>query len=115
MLLGSDPAAYQQILAQILGTGTIARFSREAEREADELAVQYVYEGGYNPDGLISFFEKLLEQGNRDRGAMESFFSTHPLTEDRIRYSRALVDQLPPKSGLIRDEPGFQRIRERVR
>ena len=114
LLLGSDPQAYQQILAQILGTGAIARFSRAAEREADELAVRYVYTGGYDPAGLITFFRKLLQEGRAGRNAVEGFFATHPLTEDRIRYTQALIDQLPPKQGLISDEPGFQEVRNRV-
>jgi predicted Zn-dependent protease len=63
ILLGSDPAAYQQILAQILGTGAIASFSRDAEREADGLAVSYLYEAGYDPRGFVNFFEVLMEQG----------------------------------------------------
>lgn len=115
LLLGSDPATYERILAQILGTGAIASFSREAEREADRLAVQYVYSAGYNPAGLVSFFEKLLAQRSGNRSAVGNFFSTHPLTEDRIRYTQALVDGLPPKPELISDEAGFREVRDRVR
>lgn len=115
LLLGSDPATYERILAQILGTGAIARFSREAEREADTLAVRYVYSAGYNPNGVVTFFEKLLAQRGGNRGAVGDFFSTHPLTQDRIQHTRSLVEQLPPRPNLVTDEPGFREVRDRVR
>ena len=35
---------------------------REAENEADRLGVAYVYQAGVNPDGMVTFFEKLLER-----------------------------------------------------
>lgn len=113
LLLGSDPQTYERILAQILGTGAIASFSREAEREADELAVRYLYDAGYDPRGLVSFFEELLSQSRRRADPVSRFFATHPLTEERIEYTRKLVNQLPPKE-LINDEAAFRDMRSRV-
>ncbi len=51
VLLGQNPKAYEQILAQILAGGAVARFSRADESEADELGVRYSYEAGLRPDG----------------------------------------------------------------
>jgi len=115
VLLGSDPKTYQTILAQIVGTGAIAKFSREAEEEADELGVRYMYNAGYDPLGMPRMFEHLLNEQQRRPDGVSRFFSTHPLTEDRIRATRAQAEALPPKSGLIEDETEFQSIRERVR
>lgn len=115
VLLGSDPKTYQTILAQILGTGAIAKFSREAEEEADRLGVRYMYDAGYDPLGMPRMFEHLLSERQRRPDGVSRFFSTHPLTEDRIRATRAQAEALPPKSGLIEDETEFQRVRDRVR
>ena len=115
VLLGGDPKTYQAILAQIIGTGAIAKFSREAEREADELGVRYMYAANYDPEGMPRMFEELLRQNQRRPGGVSKFFATHPLTEDRIRDTRALAQSLPPKPGLVRDEPEFQRVRDRLR
>ena len=115
LLLGSDPQAYQQILAQILGTGAIASFSRDAEREADGLAVEYLYESGYDPDGLVSFFEVLMEERKGRGDPVARFFSTHPLTEERIRYTQALVAELPPRQHNVDDAAAFEEVRSRVR
>lgn len=115
LLLGSDPQVYQQVLAQILGTGAIASFSREAEREADTLAVRYVFDAGYDPSGLVSFFEVLMAQSRGGSDPVSRFFATHPLTEDRIRHTQALVGQLPPRQEYVDDREAFQAARARVR
>src|SRR5688572_28359212 len=60
LALGQNPGALQQIVAQVLGTGALARFSREAEEEADRLAVPMMARAGYNANGLVTMFQKLL-------------------------------------------------------
>jgi predicted Zn-dependent protease len=114
VVLGQNPNALASIAAQILGTGALARFSREAEREADEIGIRAMYEAGYNPNGMASMFEELLEQRRGQPGRVEQFFSTHPLTEERIRDSRNRASQLSGRSNLITDEPEFQAVRRRV-
>lgn len=114
LLLGQNPAVYQQILAQIIGTGALARFSRSAEEEADELGTRYMYDAGYDPRGMVTMFEELLENRRGRPGRVEKFFSTHPLTEDRIRDVSKEIASLPAKSGLRSDDPDFQAMRRRV-
>jgi predicted Zn-dependent protease len=114
VLLGQNPAVYEQILAQILAGGAIARFSRADEREADELGVRYSYEAGYDPMGLPRMLEVLLREGQRNPGAIERFFSTHPMTEDRITATEQMASSL---EGGRRDEQGFaefQRVAARA-
>lgn len=86
--LGENPPVYQQILAQVAGGGAMARFSRGAEEEADDLGVRYMARAGYDPEGLATMFEELLQRRQRSPGSVEQFFSTHPLAEDRIRDVR---------------------------
>lgn len=114
-VLGQQPETYEKILAQILGSGAIAKFSRGAEEEADALGLRYVYAAGYDPEGMATLFEKLLARRQGSPGAVGQFFSTHPLTEERIRDTRARIAQLPSTQGLKRDEPGFQQVRRKVR
>ncbi len=109
LLLGSNPAVYEQILTQIVGTGAIASFSRDDEREADELGVRYMYEASYDPDGMAAMFEQLQREG-AEPGAVAQFFSTHPMFDDRIAHVRSLADALPPKN--FRSDGGdFRRAR----
>ena len=115
VLLGEDPRTYEKILTQVLATGTVAKFSRGAEMEADALGVRFLYDANYDPEGMVGIFEELLSRNKQRQDSVSRFFATHPLTEDRIRDTRAEIAKLPPKSGLITDEPGFRSARSRVR
>jgi predicted Zn-dependent protease len=113
LLLGQNPAVYQQILAQIVGGGVLARFSREAEEEADTLGVRYMTAAGWNPRGMVTMFEELLENSKGSPGRVESFFATHPLTQDRIRAVSKQIQGLDT-ANLRSDDSTFQTIRRRV-
>ena len=89
VLLGQNPKAYEQILAQILAGGAVARFSRADEREADELGVRYSYEAGYDPMGLPRMLEVLAREAQRNPGKIERFFATHPMNAGSSRGHRA--------------------------
>jgi predicted Zn-dependent protease len=112
LVLGQNPGAMQQIAAQIVAGGALARFSRQAEEEADAIGIEAMERAGYNPNGMASMFEELLEHRQGQPGRVEQFFSTHPLTEDRIRNARNRANQLGNRG--ITDEPAFQNIRQRV-
>lgn len=114
ILLGENPAVYEQILAQIVGTGAIAKFSRDDEREADDLGVAYMLNAGYNPQGMVTMFETLLQERERRPSSIEQFFSTHPLSEERIDNVQARIAQLPSRQGLITNDAGFATLQQRV-
>ncbi len=114
LVLGQDPNVLAQIAAQIVAGGALARFSREAEREADDLGIRAMYEAGYDPRGMVSMFRELQEQQQRQSGRVEAFFATHPTTEERIRISEQRAAELSQRAGLITDEPQFQQIRQRA-
>src|SRR5216110_3644336 len=42
---------------------TFLKFSRDAEREADFLGIQYMYKAGYDPNSYVTFFERIQEIG----------------------------------------------------
>ena len=115
VLLGEDPATYERILAQVAGAGTIARFSRGAETEADDLGYAYMVRSGYHPRGMQTMFEELLQRRRRSPGAVQEFFASHPLTEDRIDRVRHRIAQNPPGGGLRVDEAGFAQARRAAR
>ncbi len=113
LLLGQNPAAYEQILAQIAAGGALASFSRGAEREADGLGVRYMAGAGYNPEGLATMFEELFARRERQPGAVEQFFSTHPLTENRVKEVREQARQMGA-TNLRMNDSGFGNLKQRV-
>jgi predicted Zn-dependent protease len=109
ILLGSNPGAIAQIGAQVAAAGAFARFSREDEREADQMAVELMAATGYNPEGLARLLERLMQQGSAAGG----FFSSHPNPAERVQNVRGFAQSVN-KTGLRMDESGFSTVRSRA-
>ncbi len=69
-------------------------FSRGFESEADMLGLQYLYKTGYDPTAFVDFFEKIQSDEKRKPGTMAKVFSTHPLTDDRIKRSQGNIQEI---------------------
>jgi predicted Zn-dependent protease len=115
LLLGRNAGQTQQLLAQLVGTGILTDYSRDAENEADRLGVAYMYQAGYDPRGASSFMKELLALRRSRPNAVAQFFSSHPLTEDRIRNIDAAIAKLPRKASLTHDTQNYQRFRSGLR
>jgi predicted Zn-dependent protease len=76
----------------LLTDGALSAHSRTAEREADELAVQYLVRAGWNPRSYASFLRRLGTGGQE--GLVTSFLRSHPHPEERAERAEALVSQL---------------------
>jgi beta-barrel assembly-enhancing protease len=116
VLLG-QPGGAAAAGIQVAGGLYFARHSREAEREADDLAVQYLPRAGINPDGIVTFFGKLLAEQQRQPSAVEQWFSTHPLTQERVDNTRAAIQAIPAaqRQNLTTNTQAYQQFRQRVR
>lgn len=76
--------------AMDLATGMLfLKFSRENEYEADSSGLAYMMESGYNPNGMVTFFQSLIDSAGTPVGF--EVFSTHPDTEDRIAAVRRQI------------------------
>ena len=95
LALGED----LELLGQIGASLVSARFSRDDEREADTFGVRYAIEAGYDPRGLLRFFEKLKKLEARRRSDLENLFASHPPTDERIRRIERLLDQYGASGG----------------
>ena len=93
-----------------------AHHSREAESEADAIAVRLLPGAGIDPAGLVTFFKELLAERERTPSTLEQWFSTHPLTEERIAHVRELIRQLPPEemANLQINSPDYASFKQRV-
>jgi len=87
-------------LAQV-GVGMLfLSFSRDNERQADSLAVEYASRAGYDGAQLASFFETLERMNpGSDRSGLPSWFSTHPNPEDRLQTVRAQAQEWQSRVG----------------
>jgi predicted Zn-dependent protease len=77
--------------ADVLNVFVQMRFSRDDEYQSDDLAIAYAFKAGYDPNGLVRFFEKLKrrEQGGGD--IVTNNLRTHPLTDARIKRAKERI------------------------
>jgi predicted Zn-dependent protease len=80
--------------ASILVPVTFLTFSRGFEREADMLGLQYLYKAGYDPTSFVDFFEKIQSMEKKKPGTMSKIFSTHPMTDDRIKDAQKNIQEM---------------------
>ncbi len=60
------------------------KFSRDNERQADDLGFRYMTESGYDPRGMVDVFEMLQRvSGASESGGVPDWLSTHPDPGDR--------------------------------
>jgi beta-barrel assembly-enhancing protease len=102
---------------QVGGSALFAKFSRGDEAEADAEGVANTVRAGINPNGIPEMFQILIDERNTNPSAVQNWFATHPLEEDRIAATRQLIAAYPPAviRSLATDSPNFQRFKQRLR
>jgi len=95
---------------------TYLKFSRDAEREADFLGLQYMYKAGYDPNSYVTFFERIQADEKRRPGTIPKVFSTHPPNAERIENAQKEIARiLPAKQEYIVTTSEFDTVKARLR
>ena len=98
------------------GQSAMLDYSRQDEREADQIGLIFLTKGGYNPSGMIGGFEKISAKHWHSGHSIPAYLSTHPNVDERIIYLRGRVKNLPAN---IQNRPyedkKFRRIQTLVR
>jgi predicted Zn-dependent protease len=101
--------------AQFIVPISFLKFSRDAEREADYLGLQYMYKAGYDPNSFVSFFEKVTAIEKKQPGTVPKIFSTHPPTPDRIEAAqKEIATILPAREEYIVSTSEFDMVKRRL-
>jgi beta-barrel assembly-enhancing protease len=102
-------------LSQLAIPLTFLQFSREYEAEADYLGIQYMYRAGYDPQGMVSIFEKLDALEKHKPGAISRAFSDHPATPDRIAdVEQEIATILPARADYLVTTSEFDQVKARL-
>jgi len=81
-------------LAQLIAIGAIFAYSRDQEREADEIGFETMAKAGYEPVQASQIWGDLLaEEEAGGKSAKSIFFATHPTTTERIATLRDMADK----------------------
>ena len=108
------PGAGGELAAEGVGAAagmTFLKMGRDAEKQADLLGVNILYDAGYDPRGLPQFFEVI--QGKYGSGGAQ-FLSDHPNPGNRTEYVNAEIETLPPREHWVKTTPEFQKIKKLV-
>jgi len=114
IFVGGPVGALVQNAANLLVPMTYLKFSRGAEEEADRLGLQYMWNAGYDPTAMLTFFEKLKRQEGKDPGKLAKVFSTHPATGKRIEKARSLLARFPERGEYTVSTSEFENVKNKL-
>jgi predicted Zn-dependent protease len=81
-------------LGRVVGQGLLTVHSRDEEREADFLGVRGMTRAAFDPQGMVSMFQKLQRVEEQDSSLLGTLFSDHPDAEERIENTRYEIARL---------------------
>ncbi len=116
VLLNTCQGEMANAAINIGGAAVFAKFSRDDERQADEVGVQNVVRAGIDPRGMIDLFQVLINERKQNPSALDTWFASHPMEEDRITDVNNMIAKIPPAvlRSLSKDSPNYQRFRQRL-
>jgi len=92
-----------QAASQALIIGSIAgaqsamlSYSRDDEREADQVGMGYLIASGYPPTGMMESFKKIRRKQYLAGSSIPAYLSTHPGVDDRINTLEDRIRGLAP-------------------
>ncbi len=89
-------------------------FSRDNEREADRIGLQYLSRARFDPAAMASFLERLQRNTSmNDPGLVPAYLRTHPLTLERIADARSRLKDVSFKQ--VRESEDYHFVRALVR
>ncbi len=97
-----DYSALGSGLGAIMGGALLAHYSRDAEREADALALEYMTRAEHNPDGCRGVMDVLRKLQRDEPNVIELMFATHPMSEERYQTA---VQAIREKYQFAKDYP----------
>lgn len=95
-------------LGAVIGTQlALAHYSREQERQSDELGLEYAVKAGFSPAGMVETQRVLLDLQKQKPGLVEQLFASHPMSAERLATAEKRVAALPAevRERAVRVEP----------
>ncbi len=86
-----------------IGAGALlAKYSRDDERQADALGMEYMVRSNYNAQGMVGLMDVLRSLSERKPNAIDLMFSTHPMSDERYQTA---VETAATKYGSAKSFP----------
>ncbi len=88
-------------------------FIRSNEKEADRIGIDMLKRAGFDPRGMIHFFQRMRENSRYYSGNVPTILRTHPMDDDRIVEAEHRTNLLSSKD--VPDTLAYQLTKERIR
>ncbi len=89
---GSQAAVVTAMAAQ---NALTLKYTREHEQEADQKALNTMIKAGYDPKGMVTFFNKMHKYSLTVADKAPTYVMTHPALEDRAAVLENLIQTEP--------------------
>ncbi len=89
-------------------------YSREDEKQADQIGLKYLTKAGYTGAGLLSVLKKIREKKWFGEDDIPTYITTHPAVEERIAYIGAFLQNNRRTADTKKDNPEFQEVHDRL-
>lgn len=81
---------------QLLGGAGLAKYSRDHERQADAVGMDYLVAAGYDPQGMVGLMTLLTQMGGSNPQFLEQLFASHPMSAERLTAAKEKAATYPP-------------------
>ena len=98
---------------QVLVDRTVTSSTGKAQREADQLGIQYAWKAGFDPKGFIAFLDSIAREDHHP--GMDSFLLTKPSLGERLLDAFTEIEYLQPRANYIVDSEEFRKAKEPIR
>jgi len=90
------------------------KYTREMETDADQNSLHYVIKAGYDPNGMITFLNKIYKSSLTSAPKVPAYLSTHPAIESRISFVENLLHSGPMPKGPFKTVGNFKKIQAKA-
>jgi predicted Zn-dependent protease len=115
---GADAAAANAVSMSAVAAGQSLSlaYSREHERQADQLGLKYLNKAGYSGAGSLSILKKIRNKQWFGSDVIPTYITTHPALEERIGYISAWIDtqENREQGNRAQQDSGFRRAHSRI-
>lgn len=118
---GSAAAGNAVAIGTMAGSQSLSlSYSREDERQADEIGLQYLSKTGYDGKGLLTSLEKIRSKQWFSSDQVPNYLLTHPASEERMAYISGWLERhnKENKSAALKKSPAdpaeFRRVHTRL-
>ena len=108
---GSEAIA---VTAMATSEALALKYTREMETDADQNSLHHIIKAGHDPNGMITFLNKIYKISLTSADKIPSYLSTHPAIEDRISLLENLLQAGQKAAGPFKSVGNFKKIQAKA-